>query len=242
MRLITFQNIELAVQLLAEDVAVPNCSYAERVKPIDRGEHPPVYCFARVGGYVPSMQFFVTNWGQFMGFMKFRDRVIIELEVSPTRFLNMKILGEHTPYTSEYYANLFYNPDLRDYDIEVVIPDLRSDEVVAIYGYPTCGYETTVIKPLYITDKWTPCLKQSLVVSGDGYYRETLNSKPHRDYGYREDEIPVDCPAYVAVGLLRDATRWMDMYSCKYSRDLEDLLWERQITWQELLQIKGGVK
>lgn len=73
MRLITFQNIELAQELLATGKAHTSREYAMRTKWHDKVScsEPPIYCFARVNGYVPSIHFFVHGWGTFMGFMKF---------------------------------------------------------------------------------------------------------------------------------------------------------------------------
>lgn len=73
MRLITFQGMEFVQQLFATGLSNTSEEWSGRVKSVDitPATETPIYCFARMHGFVPSMQFFVSAWGNFMGFMKF---------------------------------------------------------------------------------------------------------------------------------------------------------------------------
>lgn len=245
MRLITFQNIELAQELLATGKAHTSREYAMRTKWHDKVScsEPPIYCFARVNGYVPSIHFFVHGWGTFMGFMKFGQRVIVELEVHTSRFINMKDVNgdcDSVVITDNYIHNLFYNPALDDLDTEVLIPDLRLEEVVAMYVYSNKGYSPTMLEPAYQSCEYVPCIRESFAVSGDGYYREREDAEPHRKFGYAPMDIPGTCPAFMALRLLRDARGIAQRFGFDSSRDFEDKLKEDQTTWDEVLR-KGGI-
>lgn len=121
--------------------------------------------------------------------------------------------------TDNYIHNLFYNPALDDLDTEVLIPDLRLEEVVAMYVYSNKGYSPTMLEPAYQSCEYVPCI---------------------RKFGYAPMDIPGTCPAFMALRLLRDARGIAQRFGFDSSRDFEDKLKEDQTTWDEVLR-KGGI-
>lgn len=159
------------------------------------------------------------------------------------RFINMKDVGSGKDgpiFTDNYVHNLFFNPKLDDVDTEVVIPNVRLEEVVAVYAYNYNGYNPTVLEPVYKSSNYVPCIKEAFVVSGDGYYRETVDGMPHRNFGHSPLDIPGDCPAYAAARLLEDSTFIARGYGCKDSYEFEDKLKKDQTLWKDVYY--GGME